>query len=86
MYKMLIICILIVIFAIFSQIWLLKAVKFGFKISEKPEEAAVEPFFHVPEKKQPAKMTPEELRTIQILANVDRYVGSSIGQVKIERK
>lgn len=81
-----IICILIVIFAIFSQIMTLKAVKFGFKIADRPEEAADEPVFNIPKKKFQPKMTEMDKRNTQILANIDRYDGTSRGQVKVEVK
>lgn len=76
--------IIIVLFAIFSQIMTLYAVKFGLKIAEKPEKTAEEPFFNVPKKKKDPKMTPEEQRTMKILQNIDRYDGSANGQVKVK--
>ena len=78
-----IIVILILLFAAFSQIMTIKAVKFGFKIAEQPEKAAEEPVFNIPKKKKQPKMTEEEKRTNAILANIDRYDGTSAGQVKV---
>lgn len=76
--------VLIVLFAAFAQVMTLYAVKFGLKIADKPEKTAEEPFFHVPKKRKEPKMTPEEQRTMQILANIDRYDGSPNGQVKVK--
>lgn len=78
-----ILVVFILIFAAFSQIMVLKAVKFGFKISEEPNTAAEEPLFHLPKKKKKPKMTEQEKRTNAILANIDRYDGTSFGQVKV---
>ena len=80
-----IIFILILLFAAFTQIMTIKAVKFGIKVTEKPEQAANEPFFHVPKSKKKPKMTDEDKRTSAILANIDRYDGTSAGQVKVTR-
>lgn len=82
----LILVLLILVFAAFSQILLIKAVKFGFKIGQKPEAAVVEPIFNVPAKKHEVEMTEADKRTAQILANIDRYDGTSRGQVKVEVK
>lgn len=84
MYNVILI-VFILLFAAFSQIMVIKAVKFGLKISEKPEKATEDPIFHIPKKKKQPKMTPEEQRTVQILANIDRYDGTSLGQVKVEK-
>lgn len=76
---------LILLFATFSQIMVIKAVKFGLKIAEKPEKAAEEPVFNVPKKKKQPKMTEDEKRTLAILENVSRYDGTSKGQVKVAK-
>lgn len=71
-------------YAVMTPIIVFKSVKFGIKVAEKPETAAEEPFFSVPKKKTEPKMTPEERRTAQILMNIDRYDGTSAGQVEIK--
>lgn len=84
-----IISLLLIILAIYVCItpWLfMKAVKFGVKLADKPEEAAEEPFFHVPVKRKAPKMTPEEKRDMQILANIQAYNGTSAGQVRIQKE
>jgi len=68
-----------------------KAVKFGIRLAEEPEEVSKETestTFNLPKKKVKPKMTPEEDRTYQILANIDRYDGTSRGQeeVKVDGK
>lgn len=75
---------IVVGFAVFSQIMVIKAVKFGIKIAEKPEDAAEQPIFHIPEKKKKPEMTESEYRNAQILGNIDRYNGTSSGQVKVQ--
>lgn len=81
----LILILMVLIFAMFSQFMVIKAVKFGLKIAEKPEKAAEEPVFNVPKPKKKPKMTPEEKRTNDILANIERYDGTSRGQIKVEK-
>lgn len=61
-----------------------KAVKFGIKMATKPEETAKEPVFNVKMPKKTPKRTPEQDRITKILQNIDRYNGTSNGQVKVE--
>lgn len=80
-----IICVLLA-YVVVSPVFYAKALKFGIKIAQDPEEAAKEAImdeFRVPEKKEPPKMTAEENRSVQILANIDRYDGTSAGQKKV---
>ena len=79
-----IIIIVLVIYAAVSQIFMLKAVKFGLKGAEKPEKAAEEPVFTLPEKKKEAKVSESEQRILDILGNIDAYDGTSAGQKEIE--
>lgn len=81
-----ILLVVLVIYVCVSPYFYAKAVKFGMKIADKPEKAAEEPFFHVPKKKTEPKMSPEEKRRVQILANIERYDGTSLGQEKIQRE
>ena len=84
-----IICVILIVLVIYvclTPLLYMKAVKFGVKMAEKPEEAAEEPFFHVPAKHKPPKMTPEEERDMQILANIQAYNGTSAGQIKIQKE
>ena len=76
--------IIIVIFAVFSQIMQLYCIKYAVKLANKPEETAEEPFFHIPKRKKEPKMTESDYRTNQILANIDNYDGSSKGQKKVK--
>jgi len=80
-----VITVILVLYAIASPYFYARAFKFGMKVMEKPEEAAAEPFFHVTAGRKKPKMTPEEMRTTQILANIDAYNGTSLGQ-KVIRK
>lgn len=77
--------VILVIYAIVTPYFYAKAVKFGMKLADKPEEAAKTPFFNVPKKKAKPKMSPEEDRLMQIYANIDRYDGTSFGQKEIVR-
>ena len=63
-----------------------KAIKFGMKIAEKPEEAADMPIFNLPKITKKPKMTPEEDRMMQILSNIDRYDGTPNGQVEVKKR
>ena len=76
-------CVLTVYVCI-SPYFYAKAVKFGMKISQKPEEAAEEPVFHVPEKRKKPEMTPEQKRWAQISENMERYDGTANGQKEIK--
>ena len=81
-----ILLIILVVYAICTPFIVLKAVKFGMKLVDKPEKVAEEPLFSVPTPKKKPKMTAEEDRMYQILRNIDRYNGTSQGQVKVEVK
>ena len=61
-----------------------KAVKFGVKMATKPEETAKEPVINVKMPKKAPNRTPEQDRITKILQNIDRYNGTSNGQVKVE--
>jgi len=76
--------VILVLYIISTPYFYFKAMKFGMKIADKPEEAAEMPFFNVPEKKDKPKMTPMQDRETQILNNIDRYDGTSNGQVKVK--
>lgn len=78
-------CVLVV-YVLVSPVFYAKAVKFGIKLCGEPEKTASEPIFNVPVKKDKPKMTKEQDRETQILANIDRYNGTSFGQKKIDVK
>ena len=74
-------------YVIVSPFFYAKALKFGMKIAQDPEEASQEKLlseFHVRKKTPKPKMTAEEQRSVQILANIDRYNGTSAGQEKVK--
>ena len=75
-------CVLVA-YVIVSPYFLYKAIKIGLRLAEKPEEVAEEPVFNLPKRKKMPKMTEAEKRDMQILANIDRYDGTSNGQEKI---
>lgn len=74
-------------YVMISPIFYVKAVKFGIRLAEDPQEVSSEDeatTFNLPKRKVKPKMTPEEDRTYQILANIDRYDGTSVGQKEIK--
>ena len=82
-----ILAVLLVLYAVLSPFWVIKAVKFGLSIKKDPEKAAEEPVFHIPEKKKKVKppvLSREEQQIVDILENVDIYDGTSRGQKEIE--
>ena len=82
-----ILAIIVVIYAVFSPVWVLKAVKFGISVGNDPKEAVDEPIFHVPSEKKKVKapiLSKEEQQIVDILENVDIYDGTSRGQKEIE--
>ena len=79
--------VLLVILALYvmaSPFLYAKAIKFGLRLAESPQEALPELDFNIPEKKEKPKMTPDEDRTYQILSNIDKYDGTSAGQRKVQ--
>ena len=81
-----VILVVLVIYVMITPYFYAKAMKYGMKIAQDPEKASKEAImgeFHLPPKKPEPKMTPEEKRSVQILANIDRYDGTSAGQKKI---
>ena len=81
-----ILLIILVVYVCVTPLFYYKAIKFGIRIAEKPEEIAEERTFTIPTPKKKPKMTAEEDRMYQILRNIDNYNGSSVGQVKVEVK
>lgn len=81
-----IICVLLA-YVVISPVFYAKALKFGMKIASDPEKVSQEKImseFHLPKMPHKPKMTPEEMRSVQILANIDRYDGTSAGQKKVK--
>lgn len=80
-----IVCVLIA-YVLITPLFYAKAVKFGMKIVGEPAKAVSEPVFHIPTPKKKPKMSPQDDRMAQILANIDNYNGTAEGQVKVEVK
>lgn len=70
-------------YVLVSPYFYYKAIKVGLRLAEKPEQVAEEPVFNLPTRKKKPKMTEAEKRDMKILANIDRYDGTSNGQEKI---
>lgn len=79
-----VILVILVIYVLLTPLFIIKAIKFGMKIWDEPEEAMETTTFHIPKRKKKPKMTDEERRTYQILQNIDRYDGTSNGQKEIK--
>lgn len=79
---MTILTVIIGVMLIIQPYFLLKAVKFGMKVANKPEEAAEEPIFEV-KSKEVKKITDEERRISSIIENIDNYVGDSTNQKEV---
>ena len=73
-------------YCLVSPFLLAKAVIFGAKLANKQEKVEEWKVFDIPKPKKKPKMTAEEDRMYQILRNIDRYNGTSQGQVKVEVK
>ena len=80
----------VVAYAFLSPFFIIKLIKFGMVISEKPEKAVDTPVFIKPRKKEP-KLTAEEQRALaekqralDVLANIDAYDGTGFGQKEIK--
>ena len=79
-----ILAIILAIYAALSPLWVLKAVQFGLKINEKPEEAAEKPIFNVPKKKKHEETPAAVQRFIDINANIDNFDGFGTNQREIK--
>lgn len=75
--------IILTIYVLCTPFFYAKAVKFGIRMAEEPEEVAAEPIFEVPKPKKKPKMTKEQERLTKILSNIDNYNGTSAGQEKV---
>ena len=73
----------VVAYAFLSPFLIIKLIKFGMVVSEKPEKAVDTPVFIKPRKKKP-KLTAEEQRALDILGNIDAYHGTGFGQKEIK--
>ena len=79
---MTILAVILGVMLIIQPYFLLKAVKFGIKLANKPEEAANEPIFDVKSPKI-KEITDEERRISSIIENIDNYVGDSTNQKEV---
>lgn len=77
-------CILLAIIAILMPIITLIAVKIGFKLAAKPEEAMKEPIFNVPKPKQKPKVDKQTRIMFEELENINAYNGTGLGQRDIK--
>lgn len=77
--------VILAVYVMMTPLFYYKAVKFGLRCAQKPEETGEE-VFHLPKKAKKPKMTPEEDRMVQILSNIDRYDGTPTGQKEVKVK
>lgn len=76
--------IILIIYACLVPFLIAKAIEFGIKIGKNSESVPEGVIFNLKPPKKKAKMTAEESRTAQILANIDRYDGTPNGQVEVK--
>lgn len=84
-----ILCIILVIYAVITPFFYLKALKYGMRLAEtreKKAEMSKAPAFKTQAKHKELKLPPEMEKLQTILRNCEVYDGTSRGQVKIERK
>lgn len=82
-----ILSVILVLYAVLSPFWVIRAIKFGLSIVENPQEAAEEPVFTLPKTKKKAKSAelPKEIQqTYDILDNIETYDGTDVGQKEIK--
>ena len=79
-----IVLIMLVVYLMLLPLIVVTSIKFGIKLAEKPKETADEPIFNVPKPKKKPKVSKEEQKVIDILANIEAYDGTSIGQKEIK--
>lgn len=79
-----VLCIVLAIIAILMPIITLIAVKLGFRLAEKPEEAIKEPIFNVPKPKRKPKVDKQTQIMLDELENINAYNGTGFGQKDIE--
>ena len=74
----------LILYLMLAPFIMINGIKFGIKLAEKPQETAEQPIFNVPKKKKKPKMSKDEERAISILANIDAYDGTGMGQKEIK--
>lgn len=77
------IVIILGIYVLVMPFLLLFAVKFGIKLSTKPQKTAEEPLFKIPKPQKKPKMDKDTQRVMDILGNIDTFDGTSKGQKEI---
>lgn len=71
------------LYAATTPYWFMKAVKFGAKCAEKPEEVIEEPVFELPKKHEKAEISEEMKQDLTLLHNISVFDGTSAGQKEI---
>lgn len=82
-----ILSVILVLYAVLSPFWVIRAVQFGLSIVENPQEAVKEPVFTMPKTKKKAKdaKLPKEIQqAYDVLDNIEVYNGTDVGQKEIE--
>ena len=79
-----IVTIILAVYCVISPVIIISAVKFGMKCADNPQEVTEKPFINVPKRKKNAKVSPEWQRGIDIMANIDAYDGTDVGQKEIK--
>lgn len=81
LYDVLFIVLMLYIMAV--PLMVVKSIMIGVKLAEKPQETAEKPIFNIPKPKKKPKLSKEDQRNLDILANIETYYGDSTGQKEI---
>lgn len=81
LYDVLFIVLMLYIMAV--PLMVVKSIMIGVKLAEKPQETAEKPIFNIPKPKKKPKLSKEDRRNLDILANIEAYNGDSTGQKEI---
>lgn len=81
LYDVLFIVLMLYIMAV--PLMVVKSIMLGVKLAEKPQETAEKPIFNIPKPKKKPKLSKEDRRNLDILANIEAYNGDSTGQKEI---
>lgn len=81
LYDVLFIVLLLYIMTV--PLMVVKSIMIGVKLAEKPQETAEKPIFNIPKPKKKPKLSKEDQRNLDILANIETYYGDSTGQKEI---
>ena len=74
------------LYTVLSPFLIIYGIQLGFKMAQRPEEAAAEPVIKLPRRKKTPQMSAEVRRGFEILRNIDIYDGTANGQKEIRHE